>query len=102
RDQITADMILLVPPNAQALVQSILQDLVRERSSTLLSVGVAAAIWTASSGMMAIIRTLNKAYRVTERRPYWQVRLIAIGYTIAFTMSVLLAFILLVFGQLLG
>ncbi len=102
REEVMLDIVMLVPANSQALVQGLLEELVQEKNNTILSLGMAAAIWTASSGMMAIIRTLNKAYQETERRPYWRVRSIAIGYTIGFSIAILLSFVLLVFGELLG
>jgi membrane protein len=102
REEVAVDIIAIVPASAQVLVQNLLNELIQEKNTTLLSLGMAAAIWTASSGMMAIIRTLNKAYEEMEHRAYWKIRLMAIGYTIGFTIAIIFSFVLLVFGKLLG
>jgi len=56
------------------------------------------AIWSMSSGMAALVDTLNQAYRVTERRPWWRVRLIAIALTVAFTLAVVITLGLIMVG----
>jgi len=102
REDILTDLIALMPNAVGPLVGDLFKEIIQERSSTILSLGMIAAIWTASSGMMAIIRTLNKAYDVSERRPYWKVKGISIVYTLGFSIVICLAFVLLVFGQMIG
>lgn len=102
RDDILTDLVTLMPTAVGPLVGDLFREIIQERSSTLLSIGMIAAIWTASSGMMAIIRTLNKAYDVSERRPYWKVKGIAIVYTVCLSIVICLSFVLLVFGQMIG
>jgi membrane protein len=102
REDILTDMIALMPTTVGTLVGDVFREIVRERSTALLSIGMIAAIWTASNGMMAIIRTLNKAYDVEERRPYWKVKGISILYTLGLSIVISLSFVLLVFGQMIG
>ena len=99
REHVIADIITVLPPGSQSTVRDIFTELLTGSTGTLLSFGMIAAIWTSSNGMMAIIRTLNKAYDEEEHRPYWKVRLLSILYTVAFTLAALLAFLLLIFGQ---
>ena len=47
--------------------------------SGLLSLGAALTLWTASSAFGAVINGLNRAYRAREHRPWWRLRLEAIG-----------------------
>ena len=101
-EQITADITAALPESTQSIILSIHEDVSNQSSPALLSAGMLAGIWTASSGMMALSRTLNKAYDDEETRPYWKVRLLAVVYTIGFTAAVWLSFALLVFGQVLG
>ena len=49
----------------------------------LLTVGVLGALWSSSAALTAIIDTLNRAYDIEERRPWWKVRLLAIALTAA-------------------
>src|SRR5215216_6511762 len=51
-----------VPGDAMRLVQDTLQDVVNNRSGGLLSFGILGTIWAASSGVAAVIETLNVAY----------------------------------------
>lgn len=102
REDVLADLISLMPTAVGLLVNDLFKEIIHERSSAILSLGMIAAIWTASNGMMAIIRTLNKAYDVSERRPYWKVKGISIIYTISLSIVICLAFVLLIFGQMIG
>jgi membrane protein len=52
--------------------------------------------------MAAVMAGLNKAYSVKDERPWWKVRLIAIGLTIAFSIFTLIALVLIVAGGHLG
>ena len=52
--------------------------------------------------MVAIINTLNKAYDIEESRPWWKVRLTAIGLTIGLALFILVSFVLVVLGPTLA
>jgi membrane protein len=79
------DQLAAVAPGA---VTQILGDRIRqlgaEQNVTLLGFGALGALWAASGGAMAVMRALNTAYDVAEGRPFWKVRLIAIGTTLGF------------------
>lgn len=101
-EQFAADLVSVMPESAQELVLSIYEDVIVRSSPTLLSFGMIAGLWTASSGMMAMFRTLNKAYDEEEHRSYLKVRLLAMLYTAGFAVAVWFAFALLVFGRYVG
>src|ERR671926_64422 len=67
-----------------------------------LSFGILATLWAASNGMGAISDSLNAAYDLKETRPWWKVRLTAIGLTLALTLLIVtplvLVFVLLAFA----
>jgi membrane protein len=71
----------VVPGQAMTLVYQFVKDVVENRSGGLLSLGVLGTLWAASSGITAVMGTLNVAYDVEEGRPFWKVRLIALGLT---------------------
>lgn len=48
--------------------------------------------------MVAVIGAMNRAYDIEEGRPWWRVRLMAIGLTIALTVLIVIAFTLIVAG----
>jgi uncharacterized BrkB/YihY/UPF0761 family membrane protein len=52
--------------------------------------------------MVAIVGSLNKAYDIEEGRPWWKVRLIAVGLTLSLALMLLLSFTLIVIGPTLA
>lgn len=63
----------------------------------LLSFGVAAALWSTSSAMVALIDALDAAYDVEDARPWWKRRLTAILLTLAVALFIA-AFTLVIGG----
>jgi len=52
--------------------------------------------------MVSMISASNKAYDITESRPWWKVRLTAVGVTLALSFLIVIAFTLIIFGVQLG
>jgi membrane protein len=92
----------MLPGDAASLLRKTLAEVVSGASGGLLSIGMVAALWVASSGMLSIMDALNVAYRVTARRGWWKSRLIALGLTVGFSLFTLTALLLLVFGGRIG
>src|SRR5436190_8504839 len=67
-------------------------------SGGILTIGFLGAIWSSSAAVVAIIGSLNRAYDIDEGRPWWKVRLTAIGLTIALAVLILISFSLIVVG----
>jgi membrane protein len=65
----------------------------RARAGTLLVVGLATAIWTASAYVGAFTRAANAIYEVEEGRPFWKLRPLQLAITL--TMVLLFALVLL-------
>ncbi|MCI1858468.1 MAG: YihY/virulence factor BrkB family protein [Sporolactobacillus sp.] len=61
------------------------------KNSGLLSVGVIATLWPVSNAVNALMRTLNRAYRVKETRPFFITRLLAMCFTVAMIFTVAMA-----------
>jgi membrane protein len=91
-----------LPQEAQKVVDEHLRVLLTETRPKLLTLGILAAIWSASRGAAAIGTALNHAYEVREQRPYWKVQLAAIGVTVAGALLSLLAIAALIAGSSLG
>jgi membrane protein len=87
-----------LPREAYALLSGIVQGLLGKPRSGLLSVGAVLTLWTASSAFGAVVVGLNRAYRATEYRPWWRLRIEAIGLTIALSLLMVVAFLLGPFG----
>lgn len=69
---------------------------------TLLSVSAFVIVWSASKGVLALIRGLNHIYEVEETRGYILLRLKASFYTVFLLLAILLSAGALVFGNTLA
>lgn len=91
-----------MPPDAASIVEKTLQEIMAGSSGGLLSIGVLGALWAGSNGMSSIMSALNAAYDVDEGRPWWKAKALAIVLTIGFSLFLLTALILVVFGPKIG
>jgi membrane protein len=101
-DQLMDYLGRVLPPDAVSIVQKTLGEVVRGAGGGLLSVGVLGALWASSNGMTAVITTLNVAYGVTDPRPWWKRKLVALLLTVGFSAFIIVALVLLVFGPKIG
>ena len=84
------------------MIEETLQDVMSNRNSGLLSVSIIATIWSASNGMNAIVKSLNRAYDVEETRSFIATRLMSILLTFAMILVFVIALLLPVFGKQIG
>ena len=87
-----------LPPSAWELAEGVIRGLLGQPRGTLVSVGVALALWSASSGFTSLMECLNVAFGVTERRAWWKTRLEALWLTVALSAFVIVAFVLTLFA----
>jgi hypothetical protein len=73
----------------------------RNTDGGLLTLGMIGAIWSTSSGVNAIIDTLNQAYDIQESRPFWKVKA-ALTLTIALALFIVVSFALVLVGPTLA
>ncbi len=92
----------VLPDESLSLVQKSLQQAMQASHVSLLSVGAVAALWSASIGMASVTAALNVAYHVPDARPWWQRRGVALLLTLGFSVLLMTAFVLMVFGPRLG
>lgn len=88
----------ITPDVVDSLVVSIIED-VYAKSAGVISIAAITLLWTASKGMLAMIRGLNEINDVEENRNYVLLRLIASFYTLILLIVILLSLILMVFGN---
>jgi membrane protein len=91
-----------LPGDAASIIERTLGEIVAGAGGGLLSIGVLGALWAGSNGMSSIMSALNVAYDVKETRPWWKTRLLAIGLTLGFSVFILSALVLIVFGPKIG
>ncbi len=81
----------VLPGDAASLIKKTLAEAVRGTSGSLVSVSALVALVGASSGMLSIMKGLNAAYGITDRRTWWEKRLIAVALTLVFSLFTLTA-----------
>jgi membrane protein len=71
-------------------------------SAAAFAVGTSGARWAASGATGAVIKAVNRANGLKETRPFWRVRLLAIGLVLVTGFVTAAVFVLIVFGGPLG
>lgn len=92
----------MIPNALVPVVESTITQFVMHRSTTLLSVGGLATLWSAGTAVNALIRGIYNAYNSKYVRPYIFARIIAVGYTILLAVLIILMMVGLVFGNHVG
>ena len=72
----------VAPAEVTRIVGDRIRQLGEQQNVTLVGFGALGAIWAASGATLALMRALNAAYDVTEGRPFWKVRAIALLMTV--------------------
>jgi len=88
----------IMPPSAFQLLDNTMLEVSKSSGGGKLSLGILAALWAASNGLSAITESLNTAYDLNESRPWWKQRLTAITLTVALSVLIILALVLVVAG----
>jgi len=101
-DTITAALARVAPYEALKLIQDQVIKISQDKNGGLLTIGMIGTIWSTSSGVNAIIDTLNTAYDIQEGRPWWKVKAIALGLTIALAVFIVVSFALVLVGPTLA
>lgn len=87
-----------LPSEAKGVIEHHLRGLVASSKPHLLTLGLAAALYSASRGVNAVRTALNRAYDVKESRPLWKTELLAFGMTVGGGLLLLAGIAVLVAG----
>lgn len=92
----------IAPEDTYKMIEEMIVSVFEVKRGDVLSISIIITLWTASNGMKAIIRALNKAYNIKESRGFFHNRLIALLMIFAIIIAIAVALILSVFGNLIG
>ena len=92
----------LLPNNVFGLIDATVVELIDTQNAGLLGASIALTIWSASSGFRAVIKGLNKAYNIKDSRSFIKRSFIAIFFTLALVLIIVLTLAMLVFGEVIG
>ncbi len=87
-----------LPKQSADLFTGIVNSVVSRRRGGLLSFGIVFVLWSASSGLSAIMQQLDITYEVQDSRPYWKFRGTALLLMVLFLILVIGGFSLIIFG----
>jgi membrane protein len=91
-----------IPSDIAGTLEGIITDVMESSSGGLLSFGIIATLWSASNGMTALMNAFNVAYDVEDSRNFLVSKGLSLIFTVILTVSVLLTFVLVVFGGQIG
>lgn len=89
----------IVPDSLNSYVVTVIDELYNNASTAIISISALTILWSASKGIYALELGINQIYRAKRRQQFIVRRLLAVAYTAAFIVIVLLSLILLVFGN---
>ena len=96
------EVVRMISPFVPGDVLQIISDQISKISNSgqggILTLGFVLTLWSSSGALVSIITTLNAAYDITEGRPWWKVRLMAIGLTLGMAVFILLSLTLVLLG----
>ena len=98
-EKLLASVQSVFPEAVHNYIGVLLYEVLQKTSGAIVSISVITALWSASRGFLVMIQGMNAVYGNKETRKYFTLRLLAVGYTLAFAMVLLLALVLLVFGN---
>lgn len=101
-EEVLADILIILPIDAQNVIRGIVNEFVSARSETLLSTSIFLYLWTSSLGIGALVKALNKSYGRKNTRPYLVRKLIAMLFTLVLAILLIIVLSMLVFGEFIG
>lgn len=91
-----------LPASVYNLVKDLAGYVLATRSNTFISIGMIVTIWSAAAGIMAFMNGINKAFKRKETRSFFKVKGLALLFTFAFAILLILSIGLVIFGEILG
>lgn len=101
-DQLFGFFRAYAPEEVYLLIDGTLNEVLSSKNGGLLSIGVLATIWSASNGMNALFKSLNRSYGIEETRPFIVARSISVIFTLLLIMLFVIALVLTIFGKQIG
>jgi len=99
-DEVADILLQMWPTEVATPIAGEIRNVLLGARTDLLTIGVALAIYFASSGIESLRIGLNRAYGVAESRSWWLLRLESIGYVLIAAVSLLVLSFLVVLAPL--
>jgi len=99
-DEVARLIIAAWPSEVSGGIASEIHKVLTTARGDILTIGAVFALYFASSGVESLRIGLNRAYGLSERRPWWLLRLESIGYVLVSAVGLLSLAFLVVLGPL--
>lgn len=101
-DEVVRMLGSVAPTEVITLIQDQLGKIAGDNAGGLMTIAFLFTLWSSSGAVVSMCSTLNAAYDITESRPWWKVRLVALGLTIGLAIFILASMTLVIGGPALG
>ncbi len=98
REEMFSYLQQVMPGSAYELVQNTVIQVTQSSSSGKLTLGLFAALWSASAGVDSLRNALNGIYNLTETRAWWKSKLVSLATTLGLTGLVTVALGVIFYG----
>lgn len=98
QDFLVQTVTAITPQAVDAFAEGLIAEMY-EKSAGILSIALITSVWSASKGILALMRGLNAVNDVEEERNYFVVRFVAFMYTLVMLIGILLSLVIMVFGN---
>jgi membrane protein len=98
--EVAALIVAAWPPEVSGGIGTEIHKVLTTARGDILTVGAVFAVYFSSSGIESLRIGLNRAYGLTETRPWWLLRLESIGYVLVAAIGLLALAFLVVLGPL--
>lgn len=99
QDQLMNLIALVLPIEAYDAVKTTLLDIVSNQNSKLLSFGFVFALIFATNGVLTLMQAFNKSSLITETRPWFKQRLVALNLTVLISFALIFGLIIMTIGE---
>ncbi len=96
---ILASLLQVMPESAADIVGPVVEDVLNNRSGTLLSTALILTLWSASSGMNNLLSAMDIAFDVDNKRNFIVKRLISLLFTLVLVLMIFITLASQVFGE---
>ena len=100
--ELTQNIIRFMPRESGKFIAEVILEMLNAKSPALLSISALITIWSASVGMGALNKGLNKAYDIEESRSFLKIKGASIIFTISIALILIVILLFLIFGNMIG
>ncbi|MBR1769765.1 MAG: YihY/virulence factor BrkB family protein [Bacteroidales bacterium] len=88
-----------IPNSAGDFITSTINDLMNHKHKGLMTIGFLSSIFVASSGVNALLLSLNYSQHTNKKHPAWKRRLISVGIVVGVFLAVIVSMLLILFAK---